>query len=200
MMAVRRDQCEDITAFLAGDRVAHDALRREIRFVIQAFRFPADTREDLVQETLCRVFSNLRAGAFRGEASLGTYARQVGRYVCLEHLRRRRVTAGVDPAVLAARGASGDPEAVLLRAEEHQRNLKRLEEMPADCRHLFRLIFIEGLGYASVAERLGISLNAVKLRVRRCRLTWREPEEARLAPVDRLRASLLQPHRRETDE
>ena len=70
------------------------------------------------------------------------------------------------------------PEEELLHAEEHQENLRILAAMPAECRELFRMIFIEDLGYQEIARCLGISEGAVKTRVRRCRLHRRPPEKS----------------------
>jgi RNA polymerase sigma-70 factor (ECF subfamily) len=183
-MASPDDNRDRVSAFLTGDPDAHEGLRRAVARAVRGFRFRADTQNDLVQEALCRLYFNLRAGAFRGDASLVTYAQRIGRYVCLEHLRRRRFAAEVDPLIVAARDAAVDPEAALLRAEEHGRNLRRLARMPPECHELFRLIFLEGLSYAGVAERLGISMNAVKLRVHRCRLTRPGMSDTSSEPLD----------------
>lgn len=183
-MASPDDNRDRVAAFLTGDRDAHDALRQAVARTVRGFRFRGDTQNELVQEVLCRLYVNLRAGAFRGEASLVRYAQRISRYVCLEHLRRRRSAAQVDPLIGAEPGAEGDPEVTLLRAEEHGRNLRRLAGLSPECRELFRLIFLEGLSYAGVAERLGISMNAVKLRVHRCRLTRRDMGDTSAEPLD----------------
>jgi RNA polymerase sigma-70 factor (ECF subfamily) len=184
-MTARRASDNEVSDFLRGDRAVHETLRRWIGRVVRSFRFPgAAVEDDLIQETLCRVFINLSAGAFRGDASLATYARRVTRYVCLEHIRRRRFDSEVDPTAVPASPASSSPEAVLMRAEDHRLNLGILASLAPETRHLLTLIFVEGLTYSEVGERLGISEAAVKLRVHRCRLTMRSaqaeerPEEA----------------------
>ena len=174
----RREVEREIADFLRGDSQLHESLRRGVRCVVRSFRFAGRAiEEDCVQETLARVLANVSAGAFRGESTLGTYAQRVARYVCLEQIRRRRFTQEVDPAGPPP-AADDTPEAAAIRAEEHRRNLKILASIPPECRELFRLIFVEGLRYAEVAERLGISEMAVKLRVHRCRLTMRSSPEA----------------------
>jgi len=191
-MASPDDNRDRVSAFLIGDPDAHETLRRAVARAVRGFRFQGDTQNDLVQEALCRLYFNLRAGAFRGDASLVRYAQRISRYVCLEHLRRRRFAAEVDPLIAPEREGALDPEVSLLRAEEHGRNLRRLARMPPESRELLRLIFLEGLSYAGVAKRLGISMNAVKLRVHRCRLTRRdvgagaEPLDLRPGPAPRL--------------
>jgi RNA polymerase sigma-70 factor (ECF subfamily) len=173
-MAPKRTAEEEISAFLAGDPAFHELIRAGVRRAVRSFRFaPADVEEEIVQETLTRVFVSLSEGSFRGEASLATFAQRVARYVYLEQIRRRRFVSEVadskpDP------GAG--PEEHLLRAEDHRRNLRTLVNLSPECRELFRLIFVEELTYAEVGARLGISDTAVKLRVHRCRLTMRSAE------------------------
>jgi len=163
---------EDVADFLLGDLRTHESVRSAVRALVRSFRFGgAGIEEDLVQETMARVFINLGAGAFRCESSLARYAQRIARFVCLEQIRKRRFAAEVDPVTVDGADPAAGPEANLLRAEEHRRNLALLASLSPACRDLFRLIFVEGLSYAQVAERLGVSETAVKLRVHRCRLT-----------------------------
>lgn len=148
-------------------------MRRAIRAVVVGFRFGGSVEEDLVQESIYRVFSSLRSGHFRGEASLRTFGQRIAEFTCLEHFRRIRYRVEVDASQAPEAISMNEPEGLLLRAEEHRRNLRRLAEMPTECRELFRMIFIERLSYAEIARRCGISETAVKLRVYRCRLSAR---------------------------
>jgi RNA polymerase sigma factor (sigma-70 family) len=174
-MTARSELDIEVAAFLNGDPAVHHAVREAVRLVVRSFRFSRSTStDDLVQEAICRVFLNLSVGAFRGEASLRRYAQRVTRYVCLEAMRRRRFVEEIDPAGLTAPESTGNPEASLLRSENRRHHIATLRALPAETRHLLHLIFIEELNYAEVADRLGISEAAVKLRVRRCRLTMRE--------------------------
>lgn len=163
---------EDARLLLQGDPARLSDVCAVIAAVVRRFGFrdPA-VREDLAQDALARVFLNLRAGRYRSEASLTTYAQNIAKYACLEHLRRRRREAPIDPDATASGARWSGPEEAFMRAEEHQHNLKVLASMSKECRDLFRLIFIEELTYKEVAVRLGISEGAVKSRVRRCRLT-----------------------------
>ena len=159
----------------------HAAMRGAVRAVVSCFHLgSAATREDLVQEALYRTFLSLRSGAFRGEASLKTFGQKIAEYTCLEHLRRVHYRSEVDPTTAVEARNEPGPESLLLRAEEHRRNLRRLASMSSECRELFRMIFIERLSYIEVARRCGISESAVKLRVHRCRLRARDA----VAPPD----------------
>jgi RNA polymerase sigma-70 factor (ECF subfamily) len=184
-MPARSKIDEEVAAFLRGDPALHRAVRAAVQSVVRSFRFSGrGATDDLVQETVCRLFLNLSIGAFRGEASLQIYAERIARYVCLEQMRRRRFAADIDPAALSAPAPTGNPEAALLRAENRRRHLEVLAALSPESRQLLRLIFVEELSYAEVAERLGISEAAVKLRVHRCRLTLREDETPPVGPAE----------------
>jgi RNA polymerase sigma-70 factor (ECF subfamily) len=169
----KRDKAADVAAFLTGEPAIHAEMRQAIALVVGGFRFGVSTTEELIQETLCRLFISLRSGSYRGEASLRTFGQRIAEYTCLEHLRRARFRTEVDPVHMREPLEANTPDTDLLRAEEHRRNLSRLAAMSAECRALFGLIFIERLSYVEVGKRLGISETAVKLRVHRCRLTAR---------------------------
>jgi RNA polymerase sigma-70 factor (ECF subfamily) len=177
-MASGQEPEKEVSAFLRGDPALFASIRAAIRAVVRSFRFRGDAVEqDLVQDVLSRVFVNLSVGAFRGEAALSTYAQRVARYACLEHIRKRRVIAEVDPQALPTPSRERGPEESLLLGEKHRHNLRALAGLTPECRELFRLIFIEGWSQAEIAGRLGISETAVKLRVHRCRLTARAAQE-----------------------
>jgi len=149
--------------------------------VIRSFQFgDLDTDRDLVQESLSRVLGSLKAGRFRGESSLRTYARTIARYTCLEHIRRRRWQVDLDPESLTSGDRHAGPESSFLWAEEHLRNLRAFAELPPESRELLKLVCVEGVSYKDAASRLGVSEAAVKSRIHRCRLAIREA--AGLAP------------------
>ena len=165
----------EVEAFLRGDRHVVEAVREVVGHVVRSFQFP-DTAQnrDLVQDVMTRVFVNLTAGQFRGEASLKTYVRRVARYTCLEHLRRRRFEVAIDPDRMPSNDSWSAPEESFLWTEEHLRNLEIFSCLSASCREILRLVFIERLPYREIGQRLGISEGAVKTRVHRCRLSFRQ--------------------------
>lgn len=173
-MSESRSTRADVAAFLQGDRLLLEEIRAAVDGVVRSFRsFDADLHGELVQDSIARLVVSLNRGLFRGEASLKTYAQQVARHACLEHLRGRRSRITIDPETLPFEGVSPTPEASLIRSEEHRRNLRILASLPPDSRELLRLIFEEELPYREVAARLGMSEGAIKSRVRRMRLASR---------------------------
>jgi RNA polymerase sigma factor (sigma-70 family) len=180
----------EVESFLAGSSGAHERVRSAVERVVRSFHAVLRTgwEPELVQETLGRVFLGLVLGRFRGAASLKTYAENVARHVCLEHARRLRRRRELTGDELATESSGPGPEESLLRAEEHRRNLRGFAALPADCRELFALLFVEGLSYAEIARRAGVTESAIRSRVHRCRLAA-SLAERRAATASRRRAS-----------
>ena len=177
-MAGRNEQPKEIAAFLDGNPSAVAGIRSAVDRAVHRFRFPnPELHDELVQDALARVIVNLNAGYFRGESSLKTYARNVAKYTCLEHLRHKRREAGTVPDSLGSTAREADPENSLIRQEERRRNLRALAELPRECQELFYLVFVEELSYRQVAAHLGVSEGTIKSRVHRCRLTGRGTAE-----------------------
>jgi RNA polymerase sigma-70 factor (ECF subfamily) len=187
-MRGERDGDGEAGAFLRGDPDLVGRIEDAVRLVVRSFQLgDREAEKDLVQDALSRVLAGLGAGRFRGEASLGTYARNVARYTCLEHIRRRRWEADVDPEDLPSEDRWSAPERSFLWAEEHLRNLEAFAALPPECRELLRLVCLEGLSYQETAARLGISEAAVRSRIHRCRLTCREAAGLAARPARRAR-------------
>jgi RNA polymerase sigma factor (sigma-70 family) len=167
----------EIVDFLRGEASLVESIRAAILRTVRGFQFASeDLIEELAQETLSRVYLNLHQGQFRAEAALRTYVQRVAKYVCLEHLRRARIPAEIDLESIPSSERLG-PEEQLLRAEERRIARRALAAMSSECRRLFHLIFIEGLTYREIADRIGITETAVKVRVHRCRRPYREGAE-----------------------
>ncbi len=161
-------------AFARGEPRAVEAVREAVEGVVRRFRLPAPAGNDLAQEVLTRLLDNVSAGRFRGESSFTTYACRVARYTCLEHLRRRRDERPLDSESLTSQARWSRTEESFLWTEEHLRNLEIFSALPEDCRELLRWIFVDGLSYREIGRRLGVSEGAVKVRVFRCRLAFRQ--------------------------
>jgi RNA polymerase sigma-70 factor (ECF subfamily) len=178
----RRD--DDVAAFVRGDPVGVTSIEAAVRATVRSFHFGnRDVERDLVQETLSRTLASLSDRRFQGDASLKTYARNVARYTCLEHIRRRRHEVVFNPELHPAGDLWSAPEASYLSCEEHRRNLEAFASLPADCREILCMICLEGASYREVASRLGVSEAALKSRIHRCRLTCREAAKPSARPT-----------------
>lgn len=121
------------------------------------------TADDLMQETLLKVYRS-RARWPDGER-LEAWLYRIARNTIIDHYRRRRPTEEL-PAALAAEPREEVDE---LRVAVTATMRKFLAGMPEVYREPVRLAELEGLPLAKIALRLGLSLSAVKARVRRGR-------------------------------
>ncbi|MBZ5682473.1 MAG: sigma-70 family RNA polymerase sigma factor [Acidobacteriia bacterium] len=148
--------------FAAGEIDAYETLVRQFQgevygWIVRIVRDPG-VAEDLTVETLWRIY---RARTqFRAEGNFAGWARRIATNLALDHLKRRRPEQSLveEPAGEAA------PDRVLQREmrEAIQRAFRRL---PAKLQAAATLALIEEQPYEEIADALGTSVGAVKLRV-----------------------------------
>jgi RNA polymerase sigma-70 factor (ECF subfamily) len=80
-------------------------------------------------------------------------------------------------------GGEGPPEGVVLSAEMRLLMDQAISELPDTYRDVFLLADIEGLPNAEIADRLELSLAAVKSRLHRARAMLREALEPHFGDV-----------------
>jgi RNA polymerase sigma-70 factor (ECF subfamily) len=153
-----------------------EVARRYGRFIFTvAYRLTGNEADaqDLVQETLLRVRRGLhtyRPGSMEGWLS------RITTNAFLDDMRRRRrrpvepLPDNPDVVLPAAGGADAALEASAL-PDDVQR---ALTELPAEFRAAVVLCDVVGLGYAEIAETLGIPLGTVRSRIHRGRALLRE--------------------------
>ena len=124
------------------------------------------TADDLTQETLLKVFRSREA--LRDGQRLEAWLYRIARTTLIDFYRRTRPTEEL-PAVLSAESATVADEVAQLRLAVIASTKRFLEELPEAYREPVRLAELEGLPLAKIALRSGLSLTAVKSRVRRGR-------------------------------
>ena len=137
-----------------------------------------DEAADATQEVYLRVTRSVLG--FRGESAFGTWLHRVTVNVCLTALRRRtKAREAGAAAAWSPFGVPGDPRAERLAADEAgpaewaeradlaARCEAAVAELPEDARTVVVLRDVEGLPTKEVAKLLGISENAVKVRLSR---------------------------------
>lgn len=160
-----------VRAVLGGDVEAYSVLVRRY----EAFLFSyvermvgrADDAADIVQAAFIRGFRNLRR--CREPERVGAWLFRIAANACKDHLkhRRRRDLALAD--VPEPEGESGRPAVALERRELAAAIEAALASLPEDQRGAFILKHVEGLSYEEMAELLGASVPALKMRVHRAR-------------------------------
>jgi RNA polymerase sigma-70 factor (ECF subfamily) len=155
--------------FLAEVRPHEAALRAYVRV-----RFPTLTEiDDLIQETFARILRAHSAGQVRSPKAL-LFA--TARNTALDLLRRRQVVrfeslANLDDSFVLEDGP-GTVES-LSREQELQLLDEAVQSLPDRCRQILIMKKIDGLSYAEIGEKLGISANTISAQltigVLRCR-------------------------------
>jgi RNA polymerase sigma-70 factor (ECF subfamily) len=161
---VRSDE-ELMAAYVGGDLAAFDELFQ--RYAPQLLPLLARglgraDAADLLQQTFLQLHRS-RSDFRRGEALrpwLFTIAVNVKRQH-LRSLRRRRECAGLDLETLAS------PEPPAIREETTGRIDALLAELPQEQSVVIRLHFMEGLSFQRIAEVVGASVGAVRVRAHR---------------------------------
>lgn len=173
----------------AGDARAIETLLERhqaqvYRFGMKMCRDPEDAK-DVLQDTLLSMARGVRD--FRGASSLSTWLYTIARSFCIKKRRRSKFAPeeqrSLDTDISAERGQLADPaqgpdEALAGKQVEHalEQAIRGLEPM---YREVLLLRDVEGLTAPEVAEVLGLSVQAVKSRLHRARLSVR----AQLAPL-----------------
>jgi RNA polymerase sigma-70 factor (ECF subfamily) len=133
--------------------------------------------EDIKQEAFLRVLT--KAEQFRGDCSFKTWILRIAHNLCYSALRRRRRRPETEPleALIVEpqeEHVDANPEAHLLRRELTVQVQNALQSLPEHHRTLIVLRELEGLSYEEIAETLGCSRNAVKVRLYRAREALRK--------------------------
>jgi len=164
---------EDLLATVAGgdDTALRELFRRHAPWLVARLRsvLPAADVEDVVQETFIAVWRG--AAGYRPDGSAGGWIWGIARRQAALLLRRRGPAALSLPADGAAdaRQTGEDPaEAVLSRATLAEA-LAALGPEGGPEREAWRLMYVEDLPVAEVADLMGVPVGTVKSRAHRAR-------------------------------
>lgn len=131
--------------------------------------------EDVAQETLRRVVEALRAARVEDLGALPGFVFQTARNICLQR-HRSAIREARALSLWAAHDSAADPDAlVALISEERCAAVRRaLEELNHDDRALLRALYFESGETGDVAERMGVSAGALRVRKHRALLRLSE--------------------------
>lgn len=185
--AVPIDERELVAALKRGDDTAYEQLVRTHggRMLQVARRYVGEEEaRDAVQEAFLSAFKAI--DRFDGNARLSTWLHRIVVNACLMKLRRKssQVEQSIEPLLptFIEDGHRGEasapwpenPEEVFGRSEVRSLVRGGIDRLPTNYRNVLLLRDIEGLSGAEAAEMLGITANAVKVRLHRARLALRE--------------------------
>ena len=170
-----------VARFLRGDGNAFDALflkyQEYVYNIIYGIVGSAEESRDLTQEVFLQVYRSLPR--FRHNARFATwlYRIAVNRAVdAARSAKRWRVLPFLDAPTLAEQraDASGEPEHVFERGMARDDVQATLMRCPLGCREVLALRYYQDLSLDEIAESLGCSNSAAKVRLHRARRVFKE--------------------------
>src|SRR2546421_5680835 len=169
-----------VAAARGGDRPAFDELVRRtyVDTYTLAMRLTAHEEDarDVVQETYLRAWKGLKG--FRGDAQFTTWLYRITAntaYTTVKRRRRHRVDA-LDALLEepVETRIEAQPEESAAQSETLARLASALEHLPPKLRVLVVLKDVYGLTHEEIADELGISVSAAKVRLHRGRKRLRD--------------------------
>ena len=148
--------------FALGEIDAFEALARQFQgeiyaWIVRILRDPG-AAEDLTVETLWRIYRARHQ--FRPDGNFGAWARRVATNLAIDHLRRKR-----PEEVLITEPVSAPPRDPLVQQEIRKKIQRAFRSLPAKLQVAATLALVEEQPYEEIADALGTSVGAVKLRV-----------------------------------
>jgi RNA polymerase sigma-70 factor (ECF subfamily) len=145
------------------------ALRRIILRYVKDHSITDDLFQDISLKVLRRFHT------VRDRRTVRSWIFQVARNSCLDYLRSQKSKPHASDIAYYASGASGDlgrnPAERFLSNERVEAIYKSMEALPASQRDVLRLRLEEGMDHLGISEKLGISRQAVEVRLCRARAT-----------------------------
>jgi RNA polymerase sigma-70 factor (ECF subfamily) len=173
------DLADLVAAARDGDRAAFEQLVRATspETYTLAYRLVGNQEDarDVVQETYLRAYKGI--GRFRGDAQFSTWLYRITANCAATHLGRRakhRHDELLDDAPLADLSPDRDPQERAVAEQLRGELSVALDALPPKLRSVIVLRDVYDLSHEAIAEELGISESAAKVRLHRARRQLRE--------------------------
>ena len=173
------DQAELISAAQAGDRTAFDELVRQtyVDTYTLALRLCSDEEDarDVVQDAYLRAWRSI--GSFRGDAAFSTWMYRITANCASTFVtKRRRLRTDPLPSYLepADLRPEAQPEGMAESSADLDQVGRALADLPPKLRAVVVLKDVYGMPHEAIADELGISVSAAKVRLHRGRRRLRD--------------------------
>jgi len=180
---------EDLIRMVArGNEMAFEILmkRYERPLVTFSYGFMRDVQraEDIAQEAFLRVFRN--AYRYKPMAKFSTWVYRIVTNLCINELKKQRLRqmASIDQPLSAdpdstkvVEKIASDSTTPLTQAEEKELQSllnTAIETLPEDQRTTLIMVEYNHMPYKDIADVLGITVSAVKMRIKRARENLRQ--------------------------
>ena len=143
-----------------------------------------EVAEDLAQETFLRVYRN--AGRYRPLAKFTTWLYRIATNLCINEVKKRKLRKAISLDESAGPNSDGtriveriarDTVQPLDKVELREANdlvEKAIARLPDDQRTTFVMVEYHNMSYREIAEILGVTVSAIKMRVKRAREVLRD--------------------------
>lgn len=181
---IRAAQSGDSRAF---DRLVHRYQAQIYRAMTRACANP-ELAQDVLQEAMIRAFRALPQ--FRGDASFATWLFRIAKNLCVRKQQQimAHPTISLDQPLNEEEDAetllrqmidysAQNPQQVVIDEETRQKVREAVDKLPPNLREVLVLRDIEDLSNQETAERMGLTIAAVKARLHRARALLREQLE-----------------------
>ena len=168
--------------FAHGEIDAFETLVRQCQgdvyaWIVRIVRDPG-IAEDLTVETLWRVYQARHR--FRPDGNFAAWTRRIATNLAIDHLRSKRPERS-----LLTEPDGAPPPDHLLQQETRENIQQAFRRLPTKLQVAAMLALVEEQPYDEIAEALGTSVGAVKLRVfRAVRILRRQLRHLRVRPVN----------------
>jgi RNA polymerase sigma-70 factor, ECF subfamily len=125
--------------------------------------------EDVAQETLRRVVEACRAGQLRNPSALPSFLFQTAHHICLQHFRSSSREGRALQRLGSEDAQNRDPHPLTALIGDEQRNAVRdaLERLSPEDRDLLRKMYYEEVDSRVLAQSLGVTAGALRVRKHR---------------------------------
>ena len=145
--------------------------RQHVWSICRRFFRDEEDASDLVQETFFKAFRGLERFSGGHPLLLRAWLSQIAVNTCKNEVRTRarRPRKAAEPPSPALESPEKGPDEVLIERRSHQRLSRAMAMLTPAQREILELADLAGTPYPKLAEDLGISRSAVKMRALRAR-------------------------------
>ena len=176
MLEIAQQEALPVSQAKAGEAAAWEVLLSRFRLPIYIYVYQLVGNEqasfDIVQETMLSAIRNI--GSLQDNGRFAGWLYGIAHQKCVQLWRRQNREEDA-LREFAQEGAEfeEDPRQALIRAEQKDRFLKLLEELPVNQRAVLVLYFIEDFSLEEIASITGASLGTVKSRLHYAKKAFR---------------------------
>lgn len=170
------DQRELLARLRGGDTTAFDAIFRAhyalLVRVAESMLHERATAEEIAQDVMLELWR--RREQLDVTESVRGYMLQATRNRALNHLRHRAIERRSEPQIVESAARVPLADAATREGEIEAAIRAAIADLPERCRAVFELSRVEGLKYAEIATRLGISVKTVEVQMGKALRVLRE--------------------------